>query len=171
MAEITNVECPDRLVMALFSKKNLEKANKKFRNLEFCLDACDDFLIMGDPEDELITLAESAGYQVITVQLHSINPDLRGTPVIGNVSGIPCFNYHVPWADPIFEHPDKKFLVVFYIEEADPRAINALKSIIEAHDIQGHRADNFFVGVICRDSSKEIQSTILPLLTRIDWVD
>lgn len=157
--------------MALFSKKNLAKAPKCLKDLDICLRSGIDFLIMGDPGDELIVSAELLGYQVITVQLHSINPDLRGTPVIGNVSGIPCFNYHVPWADPIFDHPNQKFLVVFYIEDAEPRAINALKSIIEAHDIQGHRADNFFVGVVCRDSSKEIQSTILPLLTRIDWVD
>ena len=157
--------------MPLLSKENIEKANKKFRKLEFCLDACDDFLIMGDPEDELIALVESVGYQVITVQLHNINPDLRGTPVIVNVSGTPCASYHVAWADQIFDHPEQKFLVVFYIEEAEPRAINALKSIIEAHDIQGRRADNFFVGVVCRDANKKIQSTILPLLTRINWID
>lgn len=156
--------------MALFSKKNLENSITKIRNLEFCFDACVDFLVKGDPGDELITLAESMGYQVITVQLHNVNPDLRGTPIIVNVSGTPCASYHVAWADPIFEHPEQKFLVVFYVEEAEPRAINALKSIIEAHDIQGKHADNFFVGVVCRDASKEIQSTINPLLTKIDWL-
>lgn len=153
--------------MPLLSKENIEKANKKFRKLEFCLDACDDFLIMGDPEDELIALVESVGYQVITVPLHNIDPDLRGIQEIIYVSGRPVVNPHVAWADPIFEHPEQQFLVVFYIEEADPRAINALKSIIEDHDIQGKHADNFFVGVV---SNKEIQSTILPLLTRIDWI-
>ena len=153
--------------MALLSRENLENANKKFRKLEFCLDACDNFLIMGDPGDELIALAESAGYQVITVPLHNIDPDLRGIQEIIYVSGRPVVNPHVVWADPIFEHPDQQFLVVFYIEKAEPRAINALKSIIEAHDIQGKHADNFFVGVV---SNKEIQSTILPLLTRIDWI-
>lgn len=171
MAENNNKEGPDKLVMALFSKKNLAKAPKCLKDLDICLRSGIDFLIMGDPGDELIVSAELLGYQVIPVQLCNINPDLRGTPVVVNVSGTPCASYHVAWADPIFAHPEQKFLVVFYIEDAEPRAINALKSIIEAHNIPGYRADNFFVGVVCRDFSKEIQSTILPLLTRIDWVD
>ena len=122
---------------------------------------------MNDPGDELKALAESAGYQVITVPLQSVNPDLKGTPVIVNVSGNPFASYHIAWADPIFQHPLQQFLVLFYIDDADPWAINDLKSIIEAHDIGGMHADNFFVGVV---SNKEIQSTILPLLTRIDWI-
>lgn len=154
--------------MALFSKKNLAKAPKCLKDLDICLRSGIDFLIMGNPGDELIVSAESMGYQVINVPLHNINPDLIGTRVIGNVLGIPIASPHVAWADSIIEHPEQKFLVVFYIKDAKPQAIDALKSFIKTHSIQRKHADNFLVGVV---SSKEIQSTILPLLTRIDWVD
>ena len=156
--------------MALFSKKNLAKAPKCLKDLDICLRSGNDFLIMGDPGDELIVSAELLGYQVIPVQLCNINPDLIGTRVIVNVSGAPCASYHVAWADPIFDHPNQKFLVVFYIEDADPRAIDALKPIIEDHEIQGKTPNNFFVGLVCREPNKIIQSTILPLIKlQIDW--
>lgn len=160
--------------MALFSKENLEKANKAHAEcldyLNSCLTACDNFLIMGDPDSELKALAVSMGYQVIPVELCNINPDLIGTRVIVNVSGTPCASFHVAWADPIFDHPNQKFLVVFYIEDADPRAIDALKPIIEDQEIQGKHLDNFFVGLVCREHNKKIQSTILPLIKlQIDW--
>lgn len=151
--------------------ENIEKMHRDeiLEDLRFNLIGESDFLIMGDPVDDLRMMAESLGYQIIPIQLHSIDPDLRGVPEIVEASGKRYASLHVEWADPIFKHPEQTFLLVFYIEEAEPRAINALKSIIERKDIQGKRADNFFVGVVCRDANKEIRSTIIPLLDRIVW--
>ena len=65
----------------------------------------------------------------------------------------------------VSEHADKKYLMLIYVDKADVRTINALKSYIE------NKPENLFYGIICRDTKKKINSTINELCFPHIWED
>ena len=104
------------------------------------------------------------GYEVVEVTI-TTREDVMGYRVVGeDSSGNQFFYRHCDWADRILQNPEKQFLLMFYVENADDKTINCLKSIVEHHDLEGHRMDNFFAAVVCRNEDREIKSTLNALL-------
>ena len=132
------------------------------------------FWVIGDATDFIEKWASSKGVEILSMELHSIE-DVRGESVIVTdatcfISTRPCwrnsrgvrvvisdvanpyFCRRYWWLDMAKDHPEKKYLMLFYVEEADIRAINALKSFIE------NKPENLFYGIICRDSNKKVKT-------------
>ncbi|MBR6064523.1 MAG: hypothetical protein IKP54_10265 [Bacteroidales bacterium] len=132
----------------------MENNFKKYENLLWMdLTANSDFMVEGDATSFIEKWAENKGVEILSMELHSIE-DVRGERVIVSDAANPYFYYKYWWLDMAEEHTEKKYLMLFYVEEADIRAINALKSFIEL------KPENLFYGIVCRDSNKAINSTI-----------
>lgn len=140
------------------------------KKLNFIFLTNSDFLIQG-PNDlmpELSKTAEKYGHEIVSVTLRT-KQDLIGNPVVHqSENGQPYFARETSWGNQILENPEKKFLLLFIVDEADNYALSALKSFVDAHDIQGQRPGNFFVGLICHDNEKIIPETIRSFLHHIN---
>ena len=98
-------------------------------------------------------IAEALDYNVVCVNLKSLE-DLRGTAIVkkDEQSGHNYYEFKVEWEDAI-NNSDKKSLLLFNIDNADDRLVNALKSIVEKHD------EKYFVGLITSDKTRNLKGT------------
>lgn len=112
-----------------------------------------DFMIEGDATDFIEDWANSKGVEILSMNLHTVD-DLRGERRMVSEASKAYVCHEYWWLDMAEEQPEKQYLMIFYVEEAEARAINALKSFIE------RKPENLFYGVICRDPNKRINSTI-----------
>lgn len=113
-----------------------------------------DFLVMGEGDalPFIEEIASAYDYNIIYVKLQTLD-DLRGTSVIiRSESGLNYYDLEVEWKKAI-ERSEKKSLLLFNIDNADNRLVNALKSIVERHD------DKYFVGLICTDKTRDLKRT------------
>ncbi len=120
------------------------------------------FMVSGDATDFIKKWADSKDVELLSMDLHSID-DIRGERVIVTNAPTPYFYYRYWWLDMANEHSNKNYLMIFYVEEADIRAVNALKSFLE------NKPDNLFYGIINRNPNKIIDSTVNSLCRRIRW--
>ncbi len=111
------------------------------------------FTVSGDATDFIKKWADSEDVELLSMDLHSID-DIQGERVIVTDAPTPYFYYRYWWLDMANEHPEKKHLMIFYVEEADIRAIYALESFIE------HKPDNLFYGIINRNPDKTINYSL-----------
>lgn len=111
------------------------------------------FLVMGDAMSFLEDVAPAYGYNIVYVKLQTLD-DLRGTTVVrrSEESGLLYYEFEVEWEKAV-ESSEMKSLVLFNIDEADDRLVNALKSIVERH------GDRYFVGLICPDKTRDLKRT------------
>lgn len=119
-----------------------------------CLAHKQDFLVMGDGAIPFIEdVANALDYNVVYVKLQTLE-DLRGTPVVkyDENLGLYFYEFEVDWIK-VVGSSDKKSLVIFNIDVADDRLVNALKSIVECYD------DEYFVGLICTDNNRDLKRT------------
>lgn len=139
-----------------------EQISKNMKNLLFRFKTKKDFFILGRAgwgKTSIINdIAKRLHYEVITVYLDKADAkDLGGLPIPdkdekGNAvqkTAIPSF------AEPIFAHPEKKFLLFFdEMNQAAPDVMNALMPIVLEHEIAGRKptdkdgkpVNNFFCG-------------------------
>lgn len=112
-----------------------------------------DFLVMGDAMSFIEEVAPAFGYNIVYVKLQTLD-DLRGKPIVkkSEASGLLYHEFEVDWENAV-ESSDMKSLVIFNIDEADDRLVNALKSIVERH------GDRYFVGLICTDKTRDLKRT------------
>lgn len=124
------------------------------RQIVSSLKGASDFLVMGegDAMPFIEEIASAYDYNIIYVKLQTLD-DLRGTPVIKSTeSGLNYYDLEVEWKKAI-ERSEKKSLLIFNIDNADNRLVNALKSIVERH------GDKYFVGLICTDKTRDLKRT------------
>lgn len=112
-----------------------------------------DFAAFGEPMPFIRELCRMFDYNLVEVQLRTLD-DLRGNPVtqVEPESGVNYFDFEIDWRKAI-EESEKKSLLVFHIDAADSHLINALKSIIERH------GDDYLVGLVCADKTRDIEHT------------
>lgn len=111
------------------------------------------FIVSGDATDFIKKWADSEDVELLSMDFHSID-DIRGERVIVTDAPAPYYYDRCWWLDMANEHPEKKHLMIFYVEEADIRAIYALESFIE------HKPDNLFYGIINRNPDKTINYSL-----------
>ena len=117
------------------------------------LDLKRDFLVLGDAMPFIEDAASAFEYNIVYVKLQTLN-DLRGTPVVkhDDKTGYDYFEYEVEWRRAI-ENSQQRSLLLFNIDEADDRLVNALKPIVERH------GEEYFVGLICADKTRNLKRT------------
>ena len=117
------------------------------------LDLKRDFLVLGDAMPFIEEVAPAFEYNIVYVKLQTFD-DLRGTPVVkhDDKTGLDYFEYEVEWRKAI-DNSQQRSLLLFNIDEADDRLVNALKSIVERH------GEEYFVGLICTDKTRELKRT------------
>lgn len=117
------------------------------------LDKAFNFLVMGDAMPFIEDVAPAYEYNIVYVKLQTLD-DLRGTPVVrrSEESGLLYYEFEVEWEKAV-ESSEMRSLVLFNIDEADDRLVNALKSIVERH------GDRYFVGLICTDKTRDLKRT------------
>lgn len=117
------------------------------------LDLKQDFLVLGDAIPFIEEVASALDYNIVYVKLQALD-DLHGTPIVKNdeQSGLLYHEFEVEWEKSV-NSSEKKSLVLFNIDEADARLINALKSIVERH------GEEYFVGLICTDKTRDLKRT------------
>lgn len=117
------------------------------------LDSKHDFLVLGDAMPFIEEVAPAFEYNIVYVKLQTLD-DLRGTPVSkhSDKTGLDYFEYEVEWQKAI-DNSEQKSLLLFNIDEADNRLVNALKSVVERH------GEEYFVGLICTDKSRDLKRT------------
>lgn len=120
------------------------------------------FMVSGDATEFIKKWADSKDVELLSMDLHTID-DIRGERVIVTDAPTPYYYDRYWWLDMANEHPNKNHLMIFYVEEADIRAVNALKSFLE------NKPDNLFYGIINRNPNKIIDSTVNSLCRRIRW--
>ena len=81
-----------------------------------------------------------------------------------------------PWAEEIWQNPDKKYLVFFdEMNQAQPDVMNTLMPIILEHTVAGEKMTNFFVGcagnlddeniaLSSLDDNKPLKSRLMPII-------
>lgn len=124
------------------------------RQIVSSIKGASDFLVMGegDAMPFIEEIASAYDYNIIYVKLQTLD-DLRGTSVIiRSESGLNYYDLEVEWKNAI-ERSEKKSLLLFNIDNADNRLVNALKSIVERH------GDKYFVGLICTDKTRDLKHT------------
>lgn len=124
------------------------------RQIVSSIKGASDFLVMGegDAMPFIEEIASAYDYNIIYVKLQTLD-DLRGTSVIiRSESGLNYYDLEVEWKNAI-ERSEKKSLLLFNIDNADNRLVNALKSIVERH------GDKYFVGLICTDKTRDLKRT------------
>ncbi len=117
------------------------------------LDNAFNFLILGDAMSFIEEVAPAFGYNIVYVKLQTLD-DLHGKPIVkkSEASGLLYHEFEVEWEKAV-ENSEMKSLVLFNIDEADDRLVNALKSIVERH------GDKYFVGLICTDKTRDLKRT------------
>lgn len=112
-----------------------------------------DFLVLGDAMPFIEEVASAFEYNIAYVKLQTLD-DLRGTPVLKHhdKTGLDYFEYEVEWRKAI-DKSEQRSLLLFNIDEADNRLVNALKSIVERH------GEDYFVGLICTDKTRDLERT------------
>lgn len=112
-----------------------------------------DFLVMGDAMSFIEEVAPAYEYNIVYANLQTLD-DLRGTPIVKHdeQTGLLYHEFDVEWEKAV-ESSELKSLVLFNIDEADDRLVNALKSIVERH------GDSYFVGLICTDKTRDLKRT------------
>lgn len=117
------------------------------------LDLKHDFLVLGDAMPFIEEVAPAFEYNIVYVKLQTLD-DLRGTPVFkhSDKTGLGYFEYEVEWQKAI-DNSEQKSLLLFNIDEADNRLVNALKSVVERH------REEYFVGLICTDKTRDLKRT------------
>ena len=126
-----------------------------------------DFGIRGNAMPFIEVVAKEMGYKVVEVHLKS-RDDLRGKPVIyeRESTGQPYFEYDRLWWEKLVdENEDGQTLVVFNIDKAEDRIVNALKSFIENH------GKKYFVCIISTDKNRDLKKTTIYHLVKpiINW--
>lgn len=153
----------DNSAMKVDIPKDQLDTNKKRLLMKF--KAEDDFFIVGKAgwgKTSIIKdFAKRFGYEVITQYLDKCEAiDLGGIPVPGkDEKGHPTqIILPPPFAKPLSENPDQKFLLFFdEMNQAQPDVMNALMPIVLEHEIAGRKygptdkngkviESNFFVG-------------------------
>lgn len=112
-----------------------------------------DFLVMGDAMPFIEEIAKAYDYNIVKVKLQTLD-DLRGTPIVIEGVSSTYFVLEEEWKKAI-ELSEKKSLLIFNIDDADDRLVNSLKSIVERH------GDNYFVGLICTDKTRDLERTTI----------
>lgn len=122
-------------------------------NLVERLDCALDFIAVGDAMPFIEELTQAFDLNIVYVKLQTLD-DLRGKPVAKHdeQTGLDYFEYDVEWENAIAQS-EEKCLLLFNIDEADDRLVNALKSIVERH------GEDYFVGIICTDKSRNLKTT------------
>lgn len=147
-----------------FTKEWFDSLSKPKRQIATKLDSEADFLVLGDAMPFIEEVAPAFGYNIVQVKLQSLD-NLRGTPVVKHSEqlGKDYFDYEVEWEKAV-ESSEKKSLVIFNIDEAEDRLVNALKSIVENH------GDKYFVGLISTDTTRDLKhTTTYDLLYKIEF--
>lgn len=116
-----------------------------------------DFLVFGDAEKEIIDMANKFGRSVVVLKLTSME-DYVGVPVFYENGNGRFFDRIPDWIEPIKAHPDEKFLLLIDVDDADDRAVIALKP----HDTPEKRG--YLIGVICRDKTRVLPKHTTDLL-------
>lgn len=129
---------------------NLSDAERKVAKR---LNRAFDFLVLGDAMPFIEEVAPAYGYNIVYVKLQTLD-DLRGIPKIYDASGRFYYQYENEWEKAVMSS-EKTSLVIFNIDEADNRLVNALKPFIERH------GDNYFVGLICSDVTRDLKCTTI----------
>lgn len=111
-----------------------------------------DFAVKGNAMPFIEELSNALGYKLVVVNLTSLE-DLRGTPVIHKreKTGQLWFDYDIWWKNLIDK--DATTLVLFNIDKAEDRLVNALKSFVENH------GDDYFIGIITTDKNRDLTKT------------
>ena len=125
-----------------------------------------DIGVKGDAMQFINNVAKALDYKVVEVHIKSIE-DLRGQPVIyeSETTGQSYFEYDkLWWQKEIDNNANGTTLVVFNIDKANDRVVNALKSFIE------NREDNHFFCVFTTDINRDLKKTtiyhlIKPIIT------
>lgn len=123
-----------------------------------------DFLVLGDAMPFIEEIASAFEYNIVYVKLQTLD-DLRGTPVVKHDEKIGRHYFYcvTDWEEAI-KNSQQESLLIFNIDEADDRLVNALKSIVERH------GDEYFVGLICTDKTRKLgRTTTISLVRSIRW--
>lgn len=110
-----------------------------------------DFAVLGESMPFIKELCRMFDYNLVEVKLRTLD-DLRSTPEtkVDEESGVNYFDFAIDWQKTIDES-EKESLLLFHIDDADDRLVCALKSIVERH------GDNYFVGLVCADKTRNIE--------------
>lgn len=125
----------------------------------------EDFAVIGDIKGYIYEHATNAGYEIIEINLKK-REDLIGERIFGKMEGIGYFDNYLPWLEHVCKHPDKQFLIIYIVDDADKHLINGIKHYCELHH-KKNGPHNFFIGVICADESCIKNTTTYPLLNKI----
>ena len=126
---------------------------KSKRQIVSHLKCASDFLVMGDAMPFIEEIAKAYDYNIVKVKLQTLDV-LRGTPIVMEGVSSTYFVLEEEWKKAI-ELSEKKSLLIFNIDDADDRLVNNLKSIVERH------GDNYFVGLICTDKTRDLERTTI----------
>lgn len=125
---------------------------KSKRQIVSRLKSSSNFLVKGDAMSFIEEIATAYDYNIVYVKLQTLD-DLRGTPVVKkSETSRSYFEFDVEWQKSI-ECSEKKALLIFNIDDADDRLVNALKSIVE------NNRGKYFVGLICNDETRDLENT------------
>lgn len=134
-----------------FTKEWASSLPKSKRQIVSRLKSSSDFLVKGDAMPFIEEIASAYDYNIVYVKLQTLD-DLRGTPVVKESETSRYFELDVEWQKAI-ERSEKKSLLIFNIDDADDRLVNALKSIVE------NNRGKYFVGLICNDETRDLENT------------
>lgn len=123
------------------------------------------FIIQCGDKDTIASIAKALQYEVLEISVRSID-DLKGSQVImSNDSETLYFADTFPWwvkeAD---SHPNKRYLILINIDDADGRTLRSLTSDIKHSEIDRTITHNFIAGLMYTDSTRQIPSDIRSVL-------
>lgn len=124
---------------------------KSKRQIVSRLKSSSNLLVKGDAMPFIEEIATAYDYNIVYVKLQTLD-DLRGTPVVKESETSRYFELDVEWQKAI-ERSEKKSLLIFNIDDADDRLVNALKSIVE------NNRGKYFVSLICNDETRDLENT------------
>lgn len=151
-------------------KLNLKELTKDEKWLYRTLAVKMGFLLIGDVMPTIEKMCAAKGLNLLVVDLQSWE-QLHGKQTIieSPETGAKCFYNDLLWAHPILENTDKEYLLLFLVDNADKRTICALKSIADAHVLNGQRPGNFFVGLMTKKEGVVEDTDIIYLLSKHKW--
>lgn len=119
-----------------------------------------DFGVKGNAMPFIEAVAEKLGYKVVEEYVTSID-DLRGAPIVYQT----YFEYDsLWWQKEIDSNKDGTTLIVFNVDFAEDRVVNALKSFIE------NREENYFFCIITTDKNRQLERTSsYQYVSRVRW--
>lgn len=138
-----------------WKKLNVDELNDNEYEVAEHLDTMSDFMVIGNALEWISDMAKHAGYRVIHVDLDNFDV-LRGTPkIMESESGVSYYERIIPWQEEMNLYPEDKHLIIFSIDKADPKWVNALSSFIGKHGAK------YFVCVLTNNTDYNPKNTLI----------